>query len=85
MDRRGALGFLAAACGAALLPSRAQAPAAVLARAIPASGERIPVVGLGTWLTFDVGGADSAARRARGEVVRAFFAGGGRLLDSSPM
>jgi len=42
-------------------------------------------VGLGTWLTFDVGGADSPQRRVRGDVLRAFLAGGGRLVDSSPM
>jgi diketogulonate reductase-like aldo/keto reductase len=84
MDRRKALGFLAAACAAGALPARAQAPAAH-ARVVPSSGEVIPVVGLGTWITFDVGAADSAQRRARGEILRAFFAAGGRLVDSSPM
>ena len=43
------------------------------------------MVGLGTWLTFDVGGADSPRRRARGDVLRAFLAAGGRVVDSSPM
>jgi len=57
----------------------------VHARPIPASGERIPVVGLGTWLTFDAGAAPSPARRARGEILKAFLAAGGRLVDSSPM
>ncbi|MDQ3026581.1 MAG: aldo/keto reductase [Pseudomonadota bacterium] len=84
MDRRRALGFLAAACAAGTLPARAQAPA-LHARTVAASGEKIPVVGLGTWLTFDVGGADSGPRRARGEILQAFFASGGRLVDSSPM
>ena len=84
MDRRDALRFLGTAMAAAALPARAQAPAA-LARPVPSSGERIPVVGLGTWLTFDVGGAESPARRARGEVLEAFLASGGRLVDSSPM
>ena len=84
MDRRKALGFLAAACAAGALPARAQAPGAH-ARAVPSSGEMIPVVGLGTWITFDVGAADSAQRRARGDILRAFFAAGGRLVDSSPM
>jgi diketogulonate reductase-like aldo/keto reductase len=84
MDRRQALGFLAGGCAAAALPVRAQA-AAAHSRAVPASGERIPVVGLGTWITFDVGGAESPARHARGEILKAFLAAGGRLVDSSPM
>jgi len=84
MDRRQALRFLAGA--GALAASRTPAlPAPGITRPIPASGERIPAVGLGTWLTFDVGGEDSAARRARGDVLRAFLAAGGRLVDSSPM
>ena len=83
MDRRRALQFLAAAGVAGALPS--PAAAAQAARAIPASGETLPVVGLGTWLTFDVGGADSPARRVRGDILRAFLAAGGRLVDSSPM
>lgn len=57
--------------------------AAPLARAIPSTGETLPPVGLGTWLTFDVG--PGAERHARGEVLRAFFESGGRLVDSSPM
>ncbi|MFL5522027.1 MAG: aldo/keto reductase [Gemmatimonadales bacterium] len=89
MDRRRTLGFLGAACAAAALPLRAQtaAPArtATVERTVPASGERIPVVGLGTWLTFDVGAEDTPARRARGDVLRAFLAAGGRMVDSSPM
>lgn len=71
MDRRGALGFLAACAAAPLL--------------VGAGGERLPAVGLGTWLTFDVGAAPTAARRVRGDVMQAFFAAGGRLIDSSPM
>jgi diketogulonate reductase-like aldo/keto reductase len=53
-------------------------------RRIPSSGEAIPLVGLGTWITFNVGN-DVRARDACAEVVRAFFANGGRLIDSSPM
>ena len=66
-----------------MLPGLAAAEG--LTRPVPASGERLPAVGLGTWLTFDVGGAASPARHDRGEVLRAFFAAGGRLVDSSPM
>ena len=85
MDRRGALRFLGAAGLVAAAPARAQGAAALHARAVPSSGEKIPVVGLGTWITFDVGGAESAQRRVRGDILRAFFAAGGRLVDSSPM
>jgi diketogulonate reductase-like aldo/keto reductase len=55
-----------------------------LARAIPASGELLPVVGLGSWITFNVG-KDPQARDACADVVKAFFDAGGRMIDSSPM
>jgi aryl-alcohol dehydrogenase-like predicted oxidoreductase len=82
MDRREVLRFLATGVSALALPAAAQ-PAGVATRPIPSTGERLPVVGLGTWLTFDV--TDAASRRARGEVLRAFFETGGTLVDSSPM
>jgi diketogulonate reductase-like aldo/keto reductase len=63
--------------GAATSPAR-------LKRAIPASGEQLPLVGLGSWITFNVGD-DVAARDECTEVMRAFFAGGGRHIDCSPM
>ena len=53
-------------------------------RAIPATGEQIPRVGLGTWITFNVG-QDPPARAHCAQVVRAFLDAGGRLIDSSPM
>jgi aryl-alcohol dehydrogenase-like predicted oxidoreductase len=64
--------------------ARAQPSPQVLTRAIPSSGERIPLVGLGSWITFNVGG-DRAARQQCTEVMRHFFQAGGRLIDSSPM
>ena len=84
MDRRNALQFLAAAAGALVLPRPALAQASSLSRAVPATGERIPAIGLGTWIAFDVGD-EAAARRQRAEVLRAFLAAGGKLVDSSPM
>ncbi|WP_236025241.1 aldo/keto reductase [Arenibaculum pallidiluteum] len=90
LDRRALLAGLAAtgvAAGAAALAPRALArtePGTVLARAIPSSGELVPAVGLGTWITFNVG-EDAEARDACVEVVQAFFEGGGRMIDSSPM
>jgi diketogulonate reductase-like aldo/keto reductase len=53
-------------------------------RPIPSTGEAIPRVGLGTWITFNVG-SDPPARAHCAEVMRAFFEAGGRLIDSSPM
>lgn len=85
MDRRQAMGFLAAVGAGVVAGAHAQPASQATSRVIASSGERLPTVGLGTWLTFDVGGADSPARRARGEILAAFFASGGRLVDSSPM
>jgi aryl-alcohol dehydrogenase-like predicted oxidoreductase len=84
MDRRNALQFLASVGALAAMPRLASAQDAAIVRAIPSTGEKLPVIGLGTWITFDVGD-DAPARRARGEILRAFFASGGRLVDSSPM
>lgn len=53
-------------------------------RRIPSSGEDIPAVGLGSWITFNVGD-DAQARANCTDVMRQFFAAGGRLIDSSPM
>ncbi len=51
---------------------------------IPASGEAIPLIGLGTWQSFDVA-ADTGARKPLREVLQGFVQAGGRLVDSSPM
>jgi len=59
-------------------------PGPILTRPVPSTGEKLPLVGLGSWITFNVGD-DPAARDSCAEVMRAFFQGGGRLIDSSPM
>ena len=56
----------------------------MLSRAIPSSGEAIPVIGLGTWQTFDVGN-DPARRAPLLDVLRTFAERGGRVVDTSPM
>ena len=85
-SRRALLGsLLAGGLGAALLPFKGIAMAApALTRKIPSSGEALPLVGLGSWITFNVGN-DRRALNSCADVVRAFFAAGGRLIDSSPM
>jgi diketogulonate reductase-like aldo/keto reductase len=82
MRRRGVVGLSLSVPWLA----RAQLSAAgLLTRAIPSTGERVPAVGLGTWLTFDVPLGNTTAVSHRREVVERFFAGGGRVIDSSPM
>jgi diketogulonate reductase-like aldo/keto reductase len=85
-DRRRVLQGAAGIAAAAVLGPRAFAAVArqVHMKPIPATGETIPAVGMGTWLTFNVA-PYSDARDQRVEVLRAFFDVGGRLVDSSPM
>jgi diketogulonate reductase-like aldo/keto reductase len=59
-------------------------PGSPATRTIPSSGEALPLIGLGSWISFNVGN-DKAARDANAEVIRSFFQAGGRLIDSSPM
>ncbi|MGZ8537477.1 MAG: aldo/keto reductase [Flavisolibacter sp.] len=54
----------------------------MLTRVIPSSGEMLPVIGLGTWQTFDVDDQQYPALR---EVLTTMHSSGGRLIDSSPM
>ena len=60
------------------------APGPMLSKAIPATGERLPVIGMGSWLTFDVG-QDQRLRDHRVEVLQTFIDMGGGMVDSSPM
>lgn len=90
---------LAAGLGSALLlgagpaqsPSQGSAsgPAsdekrALITRPIPRTGEQLPVIGLGTWQTFNVG-PDAKDRAPLKDVLKRFLERGGRLIDSSPM
>ncbi|PYN41279.1 MAG: aldo/keto reductase [Candidatus Rokuibacteriota bacterium] len=69
---------------AAALPSGAGAASHTLRRPVPSSGEMIPVVGLGTWRVFDVGGSPSE-RGPLKDVLKSLVELGGRVVDSSPM
>jgi diketogulonate reductase-like aldo/keto reductase len=68
----------------ALLGPNIHAKEAPIRRRIPVSGEELPVIGMGTSRTFDVG-EDAATRARLAEVLQVFFAGGGTVIDSSPM
>jgi aryl-alcohol dehydrogenase-like predicted oxidoreductase len=56
----------------------------MVTRPIPSSGEALPVVGVGTWINFDVA-PGSGEYAALPGVLDALFAGGGTVIDSSPM
>ena len=79
-------------CGAATVLAAASCPGSWAwspatpehRRIIPKSGEAIPAIGMGSWITFNVGG-DRAARANCVKVLRAFFEAGGTVIDSSPM
>jgi diketogulonate reductase-like aldo/keto reductase len=87
LPRRGVLSaaIAVAAFASPLLRSRfAMAAAAMITRPIPSSGEAMPVIGLGTSQTFDVGG-DAASRQPLREVLRLMLDAGGKMIDTSPM
>ena len=88
MSRRHAAVVIGAgAAGLALSgigPTMAQKNNQNLERVIPSSGEKLPVIGLGTWQVFDVG-SSAAERQPLEEVLSRFVALGGRVVDSSPM
>jgi diketogulonate reductase-like aldo/keto reductase len=65
-------------------PSLSERVPSMLQRVIPSTGERITVIGLGTWQAFDAG-SDKAQRAKLRKVLQLFYAGGGRVVDSSPM
>src|SRR3954462_1773655 len=69
---------------AATAVGRARADSRIMLKRIPSSGEELPAIGVGTWQTFDVRG-DPAALAPLREVLKAFSAAGGRVVDSSPM
>src|SRR5512134_759306 len=69
---------------AAFRPFAAHGAQTPLTRPIPSTGEALPVIGLGSWITFNVGD-DRDARDQCAAVMRAFFERGGRVIDSSPM
>lgn len=85
LSRRQFLAALAATGLSLRIPVLMAAPGEkAITRAIPSSGEPLPVIGMGTWRTFNVGG-DQHLVTERTEVLKRFFELGGTLVDSSPM
>ena len=80
------MGLLAAGVLAMSPAARAASEASkqLIKRPIPRSGELLPVVGLGTWQTFDVG-PNAPERVELKEVLKLLVAQGASVVDSSPM
>lgn len=86
LDRRRFLQYLSGLAATVIAgPQQAAISAAQHTRPIHSSGERIPVIGLGTWLTFGIDPEDKQAMAQREQVLREFLKRGGGMLDSSPM
>lgn len=85
VGRRRFLQWLAWLAAAGLVkPALSSKSGQAILHTIPSSGEKLPVIGLGTWLTFDVG-TEWWQREPVCKVLQAFFERGGALVDSSPM
>jgi diketogulonate reductase-like aldo/keto reductase len=89
MTRREATKLIAGTAGGLILPIHASSGqtitvSPVLTRAIPSSGEKLPVIGLGTWNVFDVD-LTPESNAQLGDVLSRFVKLGGRVIDSSPM
>src|ERR1700754_4182511 len=82
--RRSALKTMAGLIAAGVATPGTSANTSMITRAIPRSGEALPIVGLGTWQTFDVG-AEASQRAPQKEVLETLVARGGKVVDSSPM
>lgn len=83
MNRRDAI-CAVAGVAAEMTGVNAFAAPRMIARKVPSSGEMLPVIGLGTWQTFNVGNKHSD-RAVLEQVLQEFVTLGGRVLDSSPM
>lgn len=84
LTRRELIQSIAVTGAAMVVPGLGLAQARPLTKPIPSSGEALPLVGLGSWITFNVGN-DPVARDSCAQVMGAFFNAGGRMIDSSPM
>lgn len=91
ISRRRFLTSAALGSGALLLPqsrllatTRSPFPEGILLRKIPSSGEMLPAIGMGTYITFNVGNSPQLLAD-RTQVLEKFFELGGGMIDSSPM
>jgi diketogulonate reductase-like aldo/keto reductase len=87
MNRREAVKLIGGTTAGLLLPISTRAASEsskMITRSIPSSGEKLPVIGLGTWSVFDVD-LTPENRTQLAEVLSLFVKHGGKVIDSSPM
>jgi aryl-alcohol dehydrogenase-like predicted oxidoreductase len=87
MTRREATKVIGGTAAGILLPIGGRAASessTMMTRAIPVSGEKLPVIGLGSWQTLDVDLRPDTGKQL-GDVLSQFVKLGGRVIDSSPM
>jgi len=87
MTRREAARLIGASAAGLALPITTRATSessTMLTRTVPSSGEKLPVIGVGTWRTFDVDLTTDNRKQLAG-VLSLFVKLGGRVIDSSPM
>jgi diketogulonate reductase-like aldo/keto reductase len=82
MTRRDSIRIMAAGAGFTTLSAAEDPTPTMNTRAIPSTGESLPVIGMGTWQTFDVRPKEAAPME---QILQAFVELGGKVLDSSPM
>ncbi|WP_375458942.1 aldo/keto reductase [uncultured Enterovirga sp.] len=89
-SRRSALGglgagalFMSGPLGGPAWSQAAPAATGLITKKLPKSDEMLPAIGLGTYLTFDV--LPGRPRGHLGEVMKRFWEGGGRVVDTSPL
>jgi len=86
MNRRTLIKTLGLSTAAFLLPDRlfTMEDYKMLLRPIPSTGEMLPVIGLGTWIQFDVSNSENELQPLR-DVLTMMIENGGKVIDSSPM
>jgi len=83
-SRRQFMGLVGSLGAGLILPGDAFAASEQIDKTIPKTGEKLPVIGMGTSRTFDASGDTKLLARLE-QVMQTFFDMGGGMIDSSPM
>jgi diketogulonate reductase-like aldo/keto reductase len=84
MNRRESIQLLAALGLSPILPAVAITNETMMKKDIPKTGEQLPVIGLGTWETFDIDKSPQEMAQLK-ELLQLMVGKGGKVADTSPM